>query len=78
MSTVHLVFGPQGAGKTTHARALAARIGGVRFSIDEWMAQLFAPDWPLLSWPRGVALVMLDALPPLKRAFTNAMLFGLR
>ena len=53
MSTVHLVFGPQGAGKTTHARALAARIGGVRFSIDEWMAQLFAPDLPAtmdLAW----------------------------
>ena len=53
MSTVHLVFGPQGAGKTTHARALAARIGGVRFSIDEWMAQLFAQDLPAtmdLAW----------------------------
>lgn len=46
MSTIHLVFGPQGAGKTTQARALAARFGGVRFSIDEWMAQLFAPDLP--------------------------------
>ena len=46
MSTVHLVFGPQGAGKTTQARALAARFGGVRFSIDEWMADLFLPDLP--------------------------------
>jgi predicted kinase len=53
MSTVHLVFGPQGAGKTTHARALAARSGGVRCSIDEWMAELFLPDLPAtmdLAW----------------------------
>lgn len=46
MSTVHLVFGPQGAGKSTHARAIAERVGGVRFSIDEWMVQLYGPDAP--------------------------------
>jgi len=31
-----------------------------------------------LRWPRGVGLAMLDALPPLKRAFTRAMLYGWR
>jgi predicted kinase len=42
--SVHLVFGPVGAGKSTYARALAARDGGVRFAIDDWMHELFAPD----------------------------------
>ena len=41
---VHLVFGPVGAGKSTYARALAARHAGVRFAIDDWMHELFAPD----------------------------------
>lgn len=58
------------------ARRRTDRAAGIAFTHG--LTQLFAPDWPLLSWPRGVALVMLDALPPLKRAFTNAMLFGLR
>jgi 2-octaprenyl-6-methoxyphenol hydroxylase len=31
-----------------------------------------------LRWPRGVGLAVLDALPPLKRAFTRAMLYGWR
>ena len=41
-----LVVGCTGAGKTTYARALADEIGGVRFSIDEWMTALFWPDSP--------------------------------
>jgi hypothetical protein len=28
--------------------------------------------------PRGLALTLLDALPPAKRIFTHAMLFGVR
>ncbi len=53
MSTLHLVFGPQGAGKSTEARRLAAALGAVRMSIDDWMAGLFGPDLPLpldLGW----------------------------
>ena len=46
MGTIHLIFGPQGAGKSTYARELASRIEGVRFSIDEWMGQLYGPDLP--------------------------------
>jgi predicted kinase len=46
MSIVHLVCGSTGAGKTTYAKALADRVRGVRFSIDEWMADLFLPDRP--------------------------------
>jgi predicted kinase len=41
MPTVHLICGPTGAGKTTYAMALADRVRGVRFSVDEWMANLF-------------------------------------
>ena len=46
MTTVYLVTGPTGAGKTTHARQLCAQTGGLRFSIDEWMAALFQADTP--------------------------------
>ena len=41
---IHLVFGPVGAGKSTHARALAERASAVRFALDDWMHELFAPD----------------------------------
>jgi predicted kinase len=47
MPIVHLIYGSTGAGKTTYARALADRVRGVRFSIDDWMATLFLPDRPL-------------------------------
>ncbi|WP_321846905.1 AAA family ATPase [Paraburkholderia bannensis] len=53
MAEIHLVFGAQGAGKSTYARTLATEIGGTRFSIDEWMAQLYGPDLPVpinLGW----------------------------
>ena len=43
---VILIVGSTGAGKTTYARTLAEEIGGVRFSIDEWMTALFWPDSP--------------------------------
>ncbi|CAN0645805.1 AAA family ATPase [Burkholderia cepacia] len=53
MAVVHIVFGPQGADKSTYARTLAASSGATRFSIDEWMALLYGPDLPeppQLSW----------------------------
>jgi predicted kinase len=53
MPTVHLICGSTGAGKTTYAAAIAARIGAVRLSIDEWMATLFIadrPDPPSVGW----------------------------
>ncbi len=53
MATVHLICGPVGAGKTTHARALAVERRAALFSIDEWMATLFhmdAPSPPSLDW----------------------------
>ncbi|UQA57283.1 AAA family ATPase [Polyangium aurulentum] len=53
MPTAHLICGSTGAGKTTYSLALAERLGAIRFSIDDWMATLFVPDWPPtpdLSW----------------------------
>lgn len=43
---IHLICGSTGAGKTTYARELANTIGGVVFSIDEWMVSLFGEDAP--------------------------------
>jgi predicted kinase len=46
MTTVHIVFGRQGAGKTTYSRQLADKGQAVRFSIDDWMGALYGPDLP--------------------------------
>lgn len=43
---IHLICGATGAGKSTYSAALAQDIGGVRFSIDEWMQQLHNADQP--------------------------------
>ncbi|WP_374472607.1 AAA family ATPase [Phenylobacterium sp.] len=45
-ATLHVIFGPSGAGKTTYAHAFARREKAVAFILDEWMARLFAPDMP--------------------------------
>lgn len=43
-ATLHVIFGPCRAGKTTYAHALARREGAVAFVLDEWGARLFGPD----------------------------------
>lgn len=43
---VILVCGGTGAGKSVRARALADQLGGIRYSIDEWMTTLFWMDSP--------------------------------
>src|SRR5262245_56996663 len=43
-ATLHVIFGPCGAGKTTYAHALARCEGAVAFVLDEWGARLFGPD----------------------------------
>lgn len=57
------------------ARRRPDRYAGIAFTHT--LTQLFAGDRPWLSWPRGIALALLDAVPPAKKAFTRAMLFGL-
>ncbi|MBG53538.1 MAG: hypothetical protein CML99_14130 [Rhodobiaceae bacterium] len=41
---VNLICGSTGAGKTTYAQTLASERSAIRFSIDEWMSELFWPD----------------------------------
>ena len=68
---IHLVCGSTGAGKTTFAAALAARIGGLRFSLDDWMARLFYPDqapglsydWTMERIGRATAQMQAIAAP---------------
>jgi predicted kinase len=40
MATAHLIHGYLCSGKTTFAKELEQRTGGVRFSLDEWMTAL--------------------------------------
>jgi predicted kinase len=46
MVTIHFVFGPQGAGKSTYSKQLASSVGATIFSIDEWMNELYGSDMP--------------------------------
>ena len=52
------------------------RMSGIAFTHA--LVRLFGNDVPLVRWPRGLALTLLDAVPLAKRAFTHAMLFGVR
>jgi len=56
-------------------RRLADRWAGI--ALTHGLLGVFGTDNALLRWPRGLALTMLDALPPLKRIFTHAMLYGI-
>lgn len=40
MATLHFIYGWPGAGKTTLARELAARVPGALFCEDEWLSSL--------------------------------------
>jgi 2-octaprenyl-6-methoxyphenol hydroxylase len=52
------------------------RMAGLAFTHG--LVRLFGNDRSLLRWPRGLALTLLDAVPAAKKAFTRAMLFGIR
>lgn len=43
---VHIVFGPQGAGKSTYSKKLSKEVSGVHLSIDDWMWTLYGADLP--------------------------------
>ena len=80
MTTVHLVCGFLGAGKTTFATALAERVSGVRFSVDEIYLRLFA-DGPTYEVNGAAMTRLLDALhelwPQVARAGVDVILdFG--
>ena len=45
-ATLHVIFGPSGAGKTTYAHTFARREQAVAFILDDWMARLYGPDIP--------------------------------
>lgn len=51
MVTAHLIHGYIGAGKTTFARRLEQELPAIRFSHDEWMANLFGDDPPIDQFP---------------------------
>lgn len=46
MSKIHIVFGPQGAGKSTYSMKLSEEVNGVHLSIDDWMWKLYGEDLP--------------------------------
>jgi 2-octaprenyl-6-methoxyphenol hydroxylase len=52
------------------------RWAGIAFTHG--LVSVFGSDLPFLRWPRGLALTLLDALPGARRAFTRAVMFGLR
>jgi 2-octaprenyl-6-methoxyphenol hydroxylase len=58
------------------ARRRTDRWAGIAFTHG--LVGVFANDLPFVRWPRGLALTLFDTLPVAKRAFTRAMLFGLR
>ena len=57
------------------ARRRPDRYAGIAFTHG--LTKIFATDSMIVRWPRGVALTLLDAMPPMKKAFTRAMLFGM-
>lgn len=77
MTTVHLVCGFLGAGKTTFAEALAIREGAIRFSIDELYLRLFA-DGPTYDLDHGAQERLRDVLndiwPQVVRAGVSVVL----
>ena len=45
MSTVYLICGNTGAGKSTYSSLLAQQESAILFSIDPWMQNLYSADY---------------------------------
>ena len=50
------------------------RIGGI--ALTDSLVRFFSNDFPPLRAARGAGLVLLDVVPPAKRAFMQRMIFG--
>jgi 2-octaprenyl-6-methoxyphenol hydroxylase len=48
--------------------------GGI--AMTDILVDVFANDLPVLSQMRGLALSVMDAMPPLKNLFARKMMFG--
>lgn len=70
MQTIHLVFGSQGAGKSTYAKQLAKEVNGVHLAIDEWMWELFGADLPQ---PMNMAWIMERVARCEKKIWANTL-----
>ena len=67
-------------GATDRLAAYARHRLGDRWAgiaMTHGLLNIFGTDAALLRWPRGLALTLLDAFPPLKRIFTRSMLYGI-
>ena len=49
MPQIHLIEGPVGAGKSTFARQLSQQHRAPHLNLDEWMANLFQADRPVVG-----------------------------
>jgi len=76
LDTPRDAIGSRDALATYARRRQLDRLSGIAFTHG--LLGLFGSALPIVSWPRGLALTMLDCLPVLKRTFTRAMLFGAR
>ena len=68
-------LGVAAAQRREPALSPADRFAGMAFTHG--LTRVFALEHPVARWPRGMALALLDAMPPVKKAFTRAMLFGM-
>ncbi len=67
-------IGSQSMTSRFRARRRVDRAGGI--AVTHALAKLFSNDFAPAALGRGLGLVMLDALPPLKRELMRRMIFG--
>ena len=66
-----------GSGAMLAAYAARRRVDrGAGIAFTHGLVRIFGNDFAPVRWSRGLALALLDAVPPAKRAFARAMLHG--